>query len=118
MRYVIFEDSLSGHCCFGYSIVDTTQGDKTDYKFHKGLNIVEVFDKDKAIDVCNALNFVEQGYKSYILYNDCEWIRDEKGHFDRKEWKVKESVIYDGNGCFVKYHPETKLGYTPSVNKE
>lgn len=118
MRYVIFEDSLTGHCCFEYSIVDTTQGDNVDVRFHKGLNIAEVFYEDKAIEICKALNFVEHGYKCYTTYHNYEWVKNEKGHCDRKEWKVKEALIYDSNGSFVKYHPETKLGYTPFVSKE
>ena len=91
MRYIIFEDSLSAHCCFGYSIVDTQQGDDTDCKFHKGLNIAEFFEEEEAVKICKLLNAIEHGKALYCIYDDYEWVADDKSHFAGKEWKLKET---------------------------
>lgn len=52
-RYVIIEDSLSGHCCFEFSIVDT-KGKTKDNIWDDA--ICETFDLDDAIKICSALN--------------------------------------------------------------
>jgi hypothetical protein len=51
MRYKIVEGSESGHCCFEFSVIDTNQNDGIWYK-----NIAEVFERNDAIDICEALN--------------------------------------------------------------
>lgn len=92
MKYVIFEDSLSGHCCFGYSIVDTTEGNNVDQLLHKGLNICETFDVEDAIKICKALNFVDSGNADYKVFYDFEWIPDEHSGFGSKLWKERNTT--------------------------
>jgi hypothetical protein len=51
-RYIILEESCSGHCCFEYTVIDT-------HIEHDGTwkrSMCETFDKDKAETICNALN--------------------------------------------------------------
>ena len=51
-RYIILEESCSGHCCFEYTVIDT-------HIEHNGTwkrTMCETFDKDKAEIICNALN--------------------------------------------------------------
>jgi hypothetical protein len=51
-RYIILEESCSGHCCFEYTVIDT-------HIEHNGTwkrTMCETFDKDKAETICNALN--------------------------------------------------------------
>ncbi len=63
MRYIIIPESLSAHCCFEYTIVDTKAGKKdlggTDY-WNKSM--CECFDEEEAVEICNALN-KEDGVK-------------------------------------------------------
>jgi hypothetical protein len=52
LRYIILEESCSGHCCFEYTVIDT-------HIKHDGTwkrSMCETFDKDKAETICNALN--------------------------------------------------------------
>lgn len=52
-RYIIIGESLSAHCCFSFSIVDTKLGnDGEDWE----NNICEVFNLKNAIEICYALN--------------------------------------------------------------
>jgi hypothetical protein len=53
-RYKIVQGSQSAHCCFGYTIVDTTTvltGYKDDYE-----EICECFELQQAELICDALN--------------------------------------------------------------
>lgn len=52
-RYIIVAKSVSAHCCFEFTVIDT----------HAGYNgqcwnktMCETFEKQDAIDVCHALN--------------------------------------------------------------
>jgi hypothetical protein len=69
MRYKIIEESTSGHCCFDYTVVDTSkplilvddavwaQGNcETLYE-----TVCECFEKNFAEIVCSALNKQEHG---------------------------------------------------------
>lgn len=49
-RYRIVEKSISCHCCFDYTIVDTTVKDEHDSA------MCECFNRDEAILICYALN--------------------------------------------------------------
>ena len=49
MRYIVQEGSVSGHCCFEFTIIDTK----------KDSNIGECFEKEDAELICNALNEME-----------------------------------------------------------
>jgi hypothetical protein len=53
-RFIILAESFSGHCCFGYSIIDTSAGVASYGSWKKP--ICETFDKDEAVMVCYALN--------------------------------------------------------------
>ena len=46
-RFIIVAESVSAHCCFEYSVIDTKEGKETygDY-----------FDKDEAVMICYVLN--------------------------------------------------------------
>jgi hypothetical protein len=46
-RFIIVAESVSGHCCFEYSVLDTSEG---------GGTMCETFDKDTAVMICYALN--------------------------------------------------------------
>lgn len=51
-RYVIVEESISGHCCFSYSIIDSTKSNKQ--------AICETFTRVDAELICNALNKMDK----------------------------------------------------------
>ena len=53
-RFIIIEESFSGHCCFEYSIIDTSISVDADPYRKRGM--CETFDKDNAETICNALN--------------------------------------------------------------
>jgi hypothetical protein len=53
MRYIIVDESMSAHCCFQWSIVDTTAG-KDDEEWTK--HICEGFREEDAQLICDALN--------------------------------------------------------------
>lgn len=61
-RYKIMDCSLSCHCCFEYTVVDTTKPDMIGgehYKDEKGFHyetVCECFEYDDAKLVCDALN--------------------------------------------------------------
>ncbi len=52
-RFIVINDSISGHCCFEYTVVDTRgiQDDDT-----PGKTMCETFGKDEANLICDALN--------------------------------------------------------------
>ena len=51
-RFIIMDDSCSGHCCFGYTVIDTSIEDDGTWK----RSMCETFDRDKAEIICDALN--------------------------------------------------------------
>ena len=54
LRYIIIDKSYSGHCCFGFTVIDTDGGkDSINYW---SRSMCETFDKEEAIIICNALN--------------------------------------------------------------
>ena len=58
MKYAIVNGSQSAHCCFDYTVVDTTRpymigGKQYDGRFE---SICECFDEEQAQLVCDALN--------------------------------------------------------------
>lgn len=54
-RFIVVDRSLSAHCCFGYTIVDTHAG-KEDYGDHYKRTMCECFEKEEAEIICQALN--------------------------------------------------------------
>lgn len=58
MRYAIVEDSQSGHCCFGYTVVDTAKPFLIHGEHYKGrfIAVCECFDEQDAKLICDALN--------------------------------------------------------------
>ena len=63
MRYKIYNDSSSRHCCFSYTIVDTEKIGGTGYY----ENICETFYEEQAILICRALNFQNSGENVYEI---------------------------------------------------
>lgn len=61
MRYKIVEGSQSAHCCFEYTIVDTTRPFMVADKQYKGQfePVCECLWEDDAKLICNALNAQE-----------------------------------------------------------
>lgn len=49
-RYKVVDDSLSKHCCFGYTVVDTQHVDREDEI------ICECFEEGFALMIATALN--------------------------------------------------------------
>jgi len=88
MRYIVFEDSLSGHCCF---VVDTTIGSDADYRFHKGENICETFELGVAVEICKDLNLKDGGSDSCSVFYDQEWEDSDGSKFGAKKWKEKSA---------------------------
>ena len=62
MRYIITEDSHTGHCCFEYSIIDTNDGEE-DYSTKDNVKwktcVAETFYLEHAELIVNALNKLE-----------------------------------------------------------
>lgn len=61
-RYIIMEGSISAHCCFEFSVLDTTKPEIIGGKHFEGLKgkhyeaVCECFDEKSAILICNSLN--------------------------------------------------------------
>ena len=58
-RYILIEKSVTSHCCFKYTIIDTKEGFKSfGVEFDCDWNRImcETFDKIEAIEICVALN--------------------------------------------------------------
>ena len=68
MRYKIVEGSESGHCCFYYTVVDTSATAHEHTKKFK--SVAECFDDEDAKAVCKALNLMHSGIaaSSYHKY--------------------------------------------------
>lgn len=60
MRYKIVEDSQSWHCCFSYTVVDTTKPVMIGGKHFRDQfeEVCECFEEDDARMICDALNMV------------------------------------------------------------
>lgn len=57
-RYKILDGSDSGHCCFEYTVIDTSKPqswDKDRYEL-----VCETFTKEDAELICNCLNYHEE----------------------------------------------------------
>ena len=54
-RFIVIDGSLSAHCCFDYTIVDTRAG-KEDYGDYWKRTMCECFEKEEAEMICQALN--------------------------------------------------------------
>lgn len=54
-RYIIVNESVSAHCCFAYTIIDTAAG-KEDYGDYWKRSMCETFDRAEAEIICDALN--------------------------------------------------------------
>ena len=55
-RYIVVKESLSGHCCFGYTVVDTTYPVDKDGQYDIESGLCECFDEESANIICHALN--------------------------------------------------------------
>lgn len=53
-RFIIVAESVSAHCCFEYSVIDTKEGSYTFGDYWKKI-MCETFDKDEAVMICYAL---------------------------------------------------------------
>ena len=54
-RYIIVDGSVSAHCCFEYTIVDTLEG-KEDYGDYWKKSTCETFERAEAEIICDSLN--------------------------------------------------------------
>ena len=54
-RYIIIDKSVSAHCCFECTIIDTAAG-KEDYRDYWKRSMCETFDRAEAEIICDALN--------------------------------------------------------------
>jgi len=55
-RYIIIKKSISAHCCFGYTIIDTKGGKWMTKQCYWNRSMCEAFEKEEAIEICTALN--------------------------------------------------------------
>ena len=63
-RYKVVEDSLSAHCCFSHTVVDTAKPVAgLENSKHKYETVCECFEEEEAILVCSALNAYWAGAK-------------------------------------------------------
>lgn len=60
-RYKVEEGSNSCHCCFEYTVVDTTK--PTGYEPKPFETVAECFNEDDAKLVCEGLNLLEASRK-------------------------------------------------------
>lgn len=51
MRYKVINESLSDHCCFQFTVVDTSLDEGAD-----DYNVCECFEEGLAIKICDSLN--------------------------------------------------------------
>lgn len=54
-RYIIVDSSVSAHCCFAYTIIDTVAG-KESYGDYWKRTMCETFEEEEAKIICDALN--------------------------------------------------------------
>lgn len=62
-RYTIFNGSMSSHCCFEATVIDTTKPDIINGEHYKGTDgqyhyesVCECFNMEDAKRICDALN--------------------------------------------------------------
>ncbi len=61
-RYIIMKGSISGHCCFDFSVLDTTKPHIIGGKHYEDENgkhydvVCECFYEESAVLICNLLN--------------------------------------------------------------
>jgi len=57
-KYIVVDESVSGHCCFKYSVVDDTQKEwNEDFKrYFYGDPICETYEQADAQLICKLLN--------------------------------------------------------------
>jgi hypothetical protein len=61
-RYIVMEKSISAHCCFVASVLDTTRPNESGYRDDYGKHyycVAECFELEDARNVANALNLLE-----------------------------------------------------------
>lgn len=56
-KYIVTEKSLSAHCCFKFTVVDTSAGKSGEF-WNK--SVCETFDKESADLIAEALNKLEE----------------------------------------------------------
>lgn len=56
MRYVVFEGSYTGHCCFEYSVIDTKTPCSSGFKDRIGTMVCECFEETDADLIAERLN--------------------------------------------------------------
>jgi len=54
-RYIIIGESVSAHCCFSYSIIDTSKGVESYGHYYIGY-VCETFEEPEALLIANSLN--------------------------------------------------------------
>lgn len=57
-RYKVIEGSETGHCCFEYTVIDTTK-ERGVLDDEDDDLVCECFEKEHADKICNALNELE-----------------------------------------------------------
>jgi hypothetical protein len=68
-RYKIVDGSLSAHCCFEATVVDTTKPEIVNGEHYKNIHdhqlqyepVCECFTREDAEVICNALNATSKG---------------------------------------------------------
>lgn len=56
-RFIVVKGSLSAHCCFGYTVIDTAAG-KQEYGDYWKRTMCETFEELEAQTICVVLNRV------------------------------------------------------------
>ena len=58
MKYAVVEGSQSAHCCFEWTVVDTSQplGSSASYEGDRFMPVCECWEKDDAILIAASLN--------------------------------------------------------------
>jgi len=62
-RYKIIPESVSNHCCFKYTIIDTKQIEP--FRKHN-VTMCECFEEDQAKIICDALNKKENDQRGAL----------------------------------------------------
>lgn len=58
-RFIVLNGSESAHCCFEFTVIDTSKG-KEDYGDYWKETVCETFEKKHAIMICDALNQLQK----------------------------------------------------------
>ncbi len=84
MRYQVVEKSISAHCCFEATVIDTHN--KGRYIHDQGQCICECFEVEDARKVADALNNVQSVRKAtYLEIAGLDWCSSEMA-YDLREW--------------------------------